>query len=390
MPSDDVAYLRVKIETANVTTHVYHVDVEDVDRGTDKATLRMDDPGSTSSDALQEGMHVEVELGWETEHALVFEGIVKQVRAVAQGTHGVEVVAYDLSARMQTQPPELNRQHVGGLDKILEAIVKRHNIPFGSVKIDPMPTWTKEKPLLQGNRTDWQMIQDLAEEYRSRAFVEVNATPEDSEEIRKRGGQARFYFASEKVLLEQKPMGRLLHCRGMGSLLEFRYERVASGASPSTSTTVTNPDTGEADVNAGPPTARGPEPGVLPERSKRAAEVLGPGRADDHKAGVQMAADAKVKPDDLRAKKTAAGLPSDPELAKRVIEQDRTRALGFHGTGLAMGTVFLRAKGAVEIDGLATWTAGAWYVTRVNHVVERETLNKRTRLTYRTRFTATR
>lgn len=390
MPSDDVAFLRVKIETADVSEQVWSVNVEDVDRGSDKVTLLMDDPDSTNADALQEGESVRVELGWETENALAFEGCVRQVRPVAQGTSRVEVVAYDLSTRLTTGPRPPSRQHVGTLEEILTAILERHTIPMGSVQVDPMPSWSEDDPLLQQNQNDWQFIQAQAEEYRSRAFVEVNAEESDSEAVRERGGSSRFYFISEQALLDQDPMGKLLYCPGMGRLLEFDYTRIASGASPSASTTVSNPDTGDTEARAGPEPAVGPDPEVSPDRSSGVETTHGEGRARSYEGGVEVAADAETQPEALRARDTVAGLPSSPELAERLVQQDRTRILGFHGRGLAMGTVFLRAKGPVEIEGLATWAQGRWYVSRVNHILQRTRVNGDTQLTYRSRFVATR
>jgi hypothetical protein len=395
MPSDDAVYVHVKIGTGAVEALVYHVDVEDVDRGADKCTLVMVDPNSTSADALLEGQTVEVELGWETEKALIFEGIVRQVRPVAQDTHRVEIVAYDLSSRMaRPLPPDLPRQHVGTLRDILREMVKRYKIPFGSVQIDPMPSWPEGAPLLLGNRTDWELVQDLAEEYHARAFVEVNATPEDSRDVHARGGMSRFYFISEAALLAQDPMGKLKFCHGFGSLLEFDYKRVGSGASPSTSGTVTDPGTGDPVPLQGAAPAEGPAPAVDSARSAAVATVSGEGSARAYEGAVQAATEAPERPADLRARRTAPPLPSDPHAATRAIEQDRTRVLGFYGHGVAMGTVFLRAKGSVLIEGLASWSSGQWYVSRVNHIVQRQTIRLRgtdtTRYTYRSRFVATR
>jgi hypothetical protein len=346
-----------------------------------------------NADALREGLTVEVDLGWETEHALVFEGVIRQVRPSAQeGSHRIEVIAYDPSIRLQAPPREPNvaRQHVGTLEAILRAIVERHQITFGAVQIDPMPSWTENDPLRQGLRTDWVFIQDLAEEYRARAFVEVNATPSDAPDVRQRGGRPRFYFTSEDVLLSQEPLGKLMYCRGMGRLLDFQYQRVSSGASPSSSTTVTNPETGEPETVEGAPPTDAPPPQASDSRASRAEAVQGAARARDYQAGVQASADAEVHPDDVASRREVAGLPSSPELAERLIRQDRTRILGFSGRGTAMGTVFLRAKGSVEIQGLATWAAGRWYAHRVNHLIQRQRSGKKTQLTYRTQFEATR
>jgi phage protein D len=391
MPSDENAYLRVKIETADVSEQVWSVDIEDRDRGTDIATLVMDNPGSTNSDALQEGEKVQIEVGWETEHALVFEGYIGRTDTTSRelASNRIRVVAKDPS-RIMTSQPAVTREHVGTLEEILTAIMARNSIPMGRVSIDPMPNWTEQDSLRQVCANEWAFIQELAEVYRARAFIEVNTAEEDSEAVRERGGSARFYFVSESVLLEQEPMGKLLYCRGMGGLLEFEYTRVASGASPSAAATVTNPDTGAEEARTGPPPAEGPVPEASEDRSARVEAVHGSGRSASYGGSVQVAADAEVQPTALRARSTLSGIPSSPALAELRVQQDRTRILGFNGRGLAMGTVFLRAKGSVEIDGLATWAKGRWYVSRVNHVVQRTRVADATQLTYRSRFVATR
>ena len=89
------------------------------------------------------------------------------------------------------QWPIEGRQHVGSLKDILGKIADG-KVPLADVKVDPMPSWTKDKPLDQLNRTEWQMIQDLAEEYRARAFIEVNASPKDVEKDRASGGRPKL------------------------------------------------------------------------------------------------------------------------------------------------------------------------------------------------------
>jgi len=393
MSADERVYLKVHIETGEVGSLVWHLDLEDVDRGCDKVTFRMDNPNSAHSDALQEGEEVRVELGWESENALAFEGIIHGTHVVAHDSPRVEVQAYDPSFRLTLGDPPASRHYVGTLEEILTEILEPYHIPVGSVRIDPMPDWSDDEPLLQQHKNDWEFIQDLAEEYRSRAFVEVNAAEGDSDEVRARGGEPRFYFWSEEVLLEQEPMGTLLHCTGIGKLLEFNYHRVGSGASPSSSITVSNPETGDSTPQQGAEPAAGPAPEASADRSAQISARDGEGRAHSYESSVDVAAAAETQPQDLRARRTIIGAPSSEELAARRIEQDQTRILGFYGRGVAMGTVFLRAKGPVEIDGVATWANGRWYVSRVNHIIERRSIeeeNRLTQLTYRTRFVATR
>ena len=53
-----------------------------------------------------------------------------------------------------------------------------------------------------------------------------------------------------------------------------------------------------------------------------------------------------------------------------------------HGDGLAVGTIKLRAKGKVEIAGVANWAEGDWYVRQVTHIIADQN--------YLTRFVVTR
>lgn len=391
MTPDERAYAMVRVEGADVSAQVWSIDVEDVDRGSDKATLVMDDPDSTNADALREGLSLTIELGWETERAAVFEGCVQRVEPSAGNGNRVTVVAYDLSRQLQAAPRDPSRQHTGTLRDILTEILRPTGISIGNVTVEPMPNWNeKEKPLRQQDRTDWELIQDLAEEYRARAFVEVNVASSDSAVVRSRGGRSRFYFISESALLAQDPMGSLTYCPGHGQLLEFKYRRVGSGASPSASATVADPLTGETVKYPAPPTATEPPPTASAERSAQTASVIGESRARAYEEAVQVTSAAAVQPDALRATDARTGMPSDAARAARRIQQDRTRVLGFAGDGVAMGTVFMRAKGAVKISGLATWAAGNWYVTQVNHLVQRAQVQDGTRLTYRIKFKATR
>lgn len=391
MIADERAFAKVMLEKkADLRDQVWSINVEDYDRAIDKATLVMDDPGSTNSDVLREGALVSIEMGWESERAAVFEGLVTHVEpSAAQGNRRVTLVAYDLSYRLHAiRKPEA--KHAGKLDKILSDLVAPSGIEVGAVKVDPMPEIGERKAVPQGDRTNWQMIQWFAGRYHARAFVEVNATDGDSEDVRKRGGKSRFYFISEEELLAQEPMGRLLFCPGHGQLLDFTYKRVGSGASPRTSSAVGDPATGDTVEQEAPPVD--PEPPPVPDEghAAQAGSVIGEARAKAYVAGHDVVASAAVKPHEMRATDHASGHASDPPGVKEEIKQDPTRILGFAGEGVAMGTVFMRAKGSVKIDGLATWAAGNWYVTRVNHIVERTRVKDKDQLTYRIKFRVTR
>jgi hypothetical protein len=99
------------------------------------------------------------------------------------------------------------------------------------------------------------------------------------------------------------------------------------------------------------------------------------------------------KAEEARAVEDVAGAPSDPDLADWTIKQDPTRALGLVGRGIAVGSVNLRAKCKLSIEGIAPWAAGDWYVRRVNHRVTRGSgldEHRQPKGTFHTRFVVTR
>ena len=383
--------------TGDVSQQVLRIDVQDEDRGTDRATILVDNRGLTNTDAIREGNEVRIEMGWVSEHALLFVGRVQQTQTTARnnGNSQLNITCFDVSVRMNERPQLPNSQHTGTLLQILTNITGEHDIAMGDVLIDPMPNWTEDDPLAQGTRTSWQMIQDLAEEYRSRAFVEVNTHETDTTAQQENGGVPRLYFVSEAVLLTQEPLGKLRYCSGFGSLLEFNFMRIGSGAAPSTETTLVDDVSGEVR------TERGPEPAADDSASLTAAQTnglsttIGENRARGAETAVDLANQQPVQPTHVRPRTRLAGSPSDANRARRLVTQDATRVLGLFGRGLAMGTVFLRAKGSVDIDGLASAANGRWYLRRVNHIIEQSSEESgrgepRVRKTYRTRIEATR
>lgn len=399
MAGDNNTFLKVRLGAAmpfaDLSPQVISVEIRDEDRGSDVATVVLADQAHVNAEAIREGQEMRIEMGWEGEHALLFIGEVRRTEAVApsegNATGRVRVTAYDLSCRMQGRPAVATRQHAGTLRSILSTLAQRANIPVADVVIDPMPEWPEDGVFLeQRNRSDWEMIQDLAEQYHARAFVEVNATASDSAEELAAGGGARLYFISQAALLAQEPMGSMVYCRGSGSLLEFRLQRIGSGASPSASVVTQNPVTGEVLRETAPPHAPDAPAALGPNQSEGLEAAVGSGRAASAAAAVDFANAQPVTPSATRPVTEQTGTPSDPALARGLIEQDQTRKLGLLGSGLAMGTVFLRAKGSVEIAGLANGASGLWYVRRVSHLFERQGDGTATRKTFRSRFEATR
>jgi phage protein D len=356
--SDDVlAFLEVTVEGVNFAAQAVYVEVEDNDRLIDRAVVVLDDAHGAISDLPREGQSVKVDLGWMTEHAVMFEGEIVRVitEAFSEEARRVTLVAMDASYQLMQGLPK-TRDHTGTLSSIAKTIVGEYSIPVGQVELEPDPEFTEEMPLRQVNKKDWAFLQDAASKYGARIFVEVNE------------GASKFYMVSESKLLQGDPMGELSYTGGLSELVEFRYQRVAASAAPVREAVTIDPDTGEVVTAAAPPP---PTPEPAPAADDTRGTILdeaGGGLGDDYKTAFEQVGKANRKPEQQRPQTIVRGLPSDIKLPDLLTKVDPTRAMGLHGEGLAVGTVQLRAKGKVSITGIVNWAEGDWYVRQVQHL----------------------
>ena len=356
-PEDGLVFLSVTVQDVELSAQVSYAEVEDNDRLIDRATVIVDDPNGALGDIPREGQTLAVELGWMTEHAVLFQGDI--VRVVTEASNGgprrVTLVAFDPSHRM-TQGLPKTRDHIGKLSDIFKTIVGEYSLPIGQIALDPDPEFTEELPLRQTNRKDWAFVQEMAARYRARAFVEFNE------------GASKFYAVAEGQLLQGESIGTLSYAEGPGQLVEFRYQRVAASAAPQSTAITLDPHTGDI-VTVPPPTPAAAEPPPAPDPVRaEVLDALGGSFGDDYTAALDQAGKAETKPEQLRPLTIVAGLPSDPTIPDRIARLDPTRALGLHGDGVAVGSIHLRAKGKVGISGIANWAEGDWYVRQVTHI----------------------
>lgn len=383
--ADPTPFISVRWQNGEIGGMVQSVNVEDHDRLIDRARIVVDDPREVAGHVVSEGQSIQVDMGWSDDHALIFEGEV--TRAVPETTGGrrrVTITALDFGIRLRRhERPRDDPPYRGKLSEIVQRIASARDYGFvvsaDNIKPDPDPEFTEDNELpRRSGLNDWDFLQQLAMEHDCRVFVEYNE------------GHSKFYFVSTRKLLDGKPMGMLHSCPGYTELLDFRYQRISSGAAPAYSTSCVDPSSGQT-VSASAPT---PEPTPPPAASadvrSRLAEVSD-SDALAYDAGIDAAGRATSTPADQVPQLFLPGLPSDPALAERLLRRDPTRVLGLMGEGTARGTVRFRAKGRLTLEGIATWAEGDWYVARVNHVFTRTAgAGEAFAGTYRTRFVVTR
>ncbi len=355
-------YLEVKIEGARMDRDVKSIMVEDHDRLIDKAVIEAWDQPRVCTDFVRENQKVTIELGWASSHAVIFEGIVRSVRGETDPGERrlVTITAFDLSYQMLRRAPR-TVDHTGTLSSIVTAIVRQYQgdgIHVGTISPDPDPTFTANRPLRQTNKTDWQFIQDLTLAYGGRAFVEYN------------DGQSKFYFISQDTLVDGDALGSLKMCRGYSHLKRFRFSRIAAGTNLGRVAATIDPDTGDVQQTPTPPPTL-PDAPTTPDTNQiaRLSREMGSSHVARYSAAAQLAVTGG-NPATLRRPANAAGLPSNPTVLAALARPDPTRILGLRGEGIANGNIMIRAKGKIEVEGIAAWAAGDWYVKKVQHKVQ--------------------
>lgn len=366
-------HVSVKIATIEVGSSVRNVDVEDTDRLIDKATITLDDTSSTASEVMREGAAVRIELGWDDDLALVFDGIVARTTASGPTPPRIVLTAYDRSWLLRRRTPAA-ANHVGRLSAIVTTLVTRdpaYGIQLGDVVPDPDPEFTAAQPLRQGNsQNDWDFIQQQAARYGCRAFVELNADI------------PKFYLVPEARLLRLPTIGNLCWTGGGGSLLELHLERDPGNAAPTRTAVSTDPASAQSVTVAGTPPAV--ETTVAPTD---AARDRAPGGGERLDQALHAAAAEPIQPAALRPTTPQSGQPSDPTRGAQDARRDETAALGYRCSGTTVGNVHFRAKAMIGLDGVPAWATASWYVAKVNHVISRDRDGK---VSYRTTFVATR
>lgn len=346
-----VPYMHVFWQGSDISSSVTAVEIEDHDLLIDRATILLDDDKGVGINLSEEGQTIKIDMGWNSEHAVLFEGLTHKPEGKAnQKGKTLRITAFDFSDKLHRK--YRSDTYTGKLSDIITKLVKDKNIEVGPGDIapDPDPTFDKD-PLAQTNETDLQFIQKLARKYRARAFVEYN------------DNKSKFYFMPVKKFLDVK-QGLMRYCRGT-PLLEFNYKKIAKRADALRDDSRVDPYTGEIITSKAPEPPPPPAPTLDAETTGALASSGMTSLGDSAEKAVK---DAPEKRTEQMTQQTASGGASDPDEAQLANQQDPTRASGLFGKGTVVGTIKLRAKGTVKIEGIAQWAEGDWYVAVVKHI----------------------
>lgn len=327
------------------------------------------DEDKTLTDALHEGIEVEVDLGTISEHSVVFRGRVYQVDAdfPHRDVSRVEVRAYDASMRMGLRRRGLARR--GTLSGVVEEVAAPY--AFDDIVVDLVDDPAFERNgVRQQDETDLAFLRRLAEDHGCVCFVTADNAGD------------RFHFQARARLAERSPDATLRHgVGGVGRrLLRFEARSDVADVDLRRTMSAIDYDTGKPSIE----TTRELEPagglgglGAPASPSLRAPLTAAPGNGEVGSARVEQLEDLLTAMPSasaaLRAELGRAVPRSVPTflgkaaLKARAANTYTSSGQGMRASGATVGDKDLRAQRRIEIDGVGDHFSGAWYLTGVRH-----------------------
>jgi phage protein D len=367
-------------------TGVKSVEVEDHDQLIDKATIILDDAGRIAPTTAGAEETIKIEMGWDGQTAVLFEGIVVGGGGQSgQKESQAKIVAYDFSMRMHRKHVNQSIAEKTKLSELVKKIAANPDYKFADADIhldlddDPV----LDRNMCEPNTTDLQFLQKLAREYQCRAFVEYNAP--DKAASSGKSDHSQFYFWSLSKIMQKDPVGTLYFCPSVHQLLDFRYQRIASGADPERQSSAIDDKTGALVSSPAEPTP-GESALQMPEDVDRDLPGVSDNADKAAQAVVDEASSNAGKPHDQVKQTNVCGTASDGTIPSKVTKRDPTRLMGVQGEGTSTGNIDIRAKSKLTLIGISPWYEGDWYVKVVRH--KYEMVGKIP--SYTTRFLATR
>jgi phage protein D len=354
MTAAPAPFCAVRVEGEDLTDLAVRVQVEEGDRRADSARLLFGDSMLVLCDVLREGLGVEVELGREDEHAIVFRGVATSVTtAVPQvGSPTLEVVAHDRLILLSMEP-RTRRWANTSVSAIVRSVALEHGLVPGRIEPGEDAAFPVDRPAQQVAETDLAFLQRLAADHDAALYVD-HAGPVD-----------QLCLVSTAALEAAEPIEQSLVFNA--TLAEFRASFDAWAADPSERLVTTELSDGERVVVE--------RDLLLPEDSTWEPDAarlarLGAGADRVGRLATRSAATRDRITDFWRRPPAVAGAPARPRGTESGSHGDRRRRRGQTCSGRAGGSIWLRPRARVRIEGYGGRFSGVWTLARVRHDVE--------------------
>lgn len=367
-PSRPVFY-EITIEGESVSDFLESFEIQESDSRLNMATLTFGDSNLILSEILQEGLSVEIDLGREDAHGVIFRGEITGVRAdiPRQGQPQTIITAMEQALQLgrRSQRRTWNSTTISQL--ILAIVADGGNdLRPGIIDVGEDEEVEQTFPRQQMEQTALEMLYALAREYDARVYVEHTDAGDT------------LNFVSTRTLIEAEPIEETLAFNR--NLLSFTVSADSAAAALQQELFTSDPITGE-DITV----TQDPDTGDLSwEASPELLARLG---ADSERL-LPLIAKATFKRSQLETylsqPANRIGVPARPSTRRASTLGDRARRQGLQAEGQAQGSIWLRPYRRVRIEGCSGRWSGAWYMAEVTHQVDIQ------RRSYVSRFSCTR
>ena len=353
-----VPYWSVRIAGEDVSSWVSAVQLVEDDRQADNVSITMPDPRLAWADAVMEGCHAEVDLGYAEagQHALMLRATLTKVETSYPegGVPELKVKGEDKSIEMGLEE-KTKLWRDTSLAQVVRAIAEPYGFASVQVSLSPDPTVTREH---QDGKTDLAFLQAMATKYHAKCFVELD---QDDREV--------LYFIPERrVVAIRRPETLVLRYRqGPGSTLQSFSPAFDASYLDRWREVHDLDDQGQSVATSPPQPVDVPVWDLAPDLRSRV-------RAADWQR-IQSLYGAGVRERRTLQEALATARPEPGRVARDQGDLDassgrlESRRLGMSARGTTTGSIWLRAKSAVVVSGVHERFAGEWYVTAVTHSI---------------------
>lgn len=354
-----VPYYRVTMQGQDITGWVSAVSVVEDDHQADHVSVTVPDPRMIYADALFEGSVLEIDAGYaETnQHALLIRAIVTKV-TLSYPDSGIPTITLegeDKSILMGLKEKKALWRNM----TVNAAVRKIAGAYFQKIEANLSPDPPITPPINQDGKTDLAFLQELAQKYHAKCFVELDQNEQE----------VLYFLPERRIVTLRRPETLILRYRlGPDSSLISFSPAFDAGYIDRLKEINDIDDKGRNIKNKEKPQT---DIVVWPLRS----DVVARANSTDRPIIRQLYDLGKASKLELQktlsAKRATVGKVAANQ-TELDAENDRLegRRLGMTATGTTFGNIWLRAKSKLTIDGINERFSGDWYVSSVTHKLD--------------------
>jgi uncharacterized protein len=327
----------------------------------DQLTVTMSDPFKVLSHALQEGMEVEVDLGFASDHSVIFRGRIYRTEGdfPPDGVPSHKITAYDKSMQMGLR--RRNRRWTGmKLSALIEEIAGDYFDSDVEINLLGDPEFTGNG-IRQQDETDLAFLHRLAATYGFEMFV---VSDDETDTLR---------CDAQHHIMSSEPEITVYHgrCDVPNHLRNFQASSNVSDIQLPHAFSGIEYESGElAEVTTADVLPVGDQEDRFLDENLTEFRQFHPEQADQLEALLDAAGALQQE---LREemggveRQTTPAFTTRAELEERARNQFSTSLHGMRGSGSMPGNQRIRAQASIGIHDIGGRFSGTWYLSQVRH-----------------------